>query len=111
MPRYILIDNASGYIWADTADLAGWGDTEQQPIDAARLIDAHVGAPGREYELFRRSPDGSTSPGYHVWRADVGGSEAVAVVQDGQDPEMIAAVERDCEYIGYVRVIEDAGDE
>lgn len=108
MPRYILIENNSGYIWTDTADLPGWSETEQQPIDAARLIDEHIGVPGREYEFFRSArsaPDGS---GYHVWRADVGGSEAVAVVQDGQDPEMIEAVERDCEYVGYIRIAEPA---
>lgn len=104
MPRYILIESNTGYIWADTADLPGWIESDQQPVDAARLIDEHIGARGREYELFRSARSASDGSGYHVWRADVGGSEAVAVVQDGQDPEMIAAVERDCEYIGYVRV-------
>lgn len=108
MPRYILIESNTGRIWADTADLPGWSESGQEPIDAARLIDAHVGAPGREYEFFGRSPDDSNSPCYHVWRADVGGSEAVAVVQDGQNPEIIAAVERDCEYVGHVRIAEPA---
>ena len=108
MPRYILIESNSGFIWADTADLAGWSESAQEPIDAARLIDEHIGAPGREYELFRSArsaPDGS---GYHVWRADVAGRETLPVVTDGQDREMIAAVERTCEYLGYIHVTEPA---
>src|SRR5690606_29312658 len=94
MPRYILIESNTGRIWADTADLPGWSESDQEPIAAARLIDERVGVPGREYELFRSersAPDGS---GYHVWRADVAGRETLPVVTDGQDREMIAAVER-----------------
>src|SRR5690606_28074603 len=108
MPRYILIENNSGYNWPDTPDLAPQSESGQQPVDAARLIDEHTGAPGREYELFRSSlsaPDGS---GYHVWRADVAGRETLPVVIDGQNREMIAAVERDCEYVGYIRIAEPA---
>lgn len=108
MPRYILIESNSGFIWTDTADLPGWGESGQEPVDAARLIDEYIGAPGREYELFRSersAPDGS---GYHVWRADVAGRETLPVVTDGQDREMIAAVERTCEYLGYIHVTEPA---
>src|SRR5690606_38830195 len=83
MPRYILIESNSGYIWTDTADLPGWGESGQESVDAARLIDEHIGAPGREYELFRSArsaPDGS---GYHVWRADVAGRGPLSAALDG----------------------------
>lgn len=101
MPRYILIDNYSGYIFGDTADLDGWNDTERTPVDAARLLDESIGELGREYTLIGHNPR-DTSTGYHVYRADVDGSDAVTVVTDGQDREVIEAVERDCEYVGYV---------
>lgn len=101
MARYILIDNRSGYIFGDTADLDGWNDTERTPVDAARLLDESIGERDREYELIGHDPR-DTSTGYHIHRADVRGSEQVAVVTDGQDREMIEAVERDCDYVGYV---------
>lgn len=102
MPRYILIDNGSGYVFGDTADLPGNDDPSSlTPIEAARLLDESIGEPGREYELIGYNPR-DTSTGYHVYRADVEGSDAVAVVTDGQDREVIEAVERDCEYVGYV---------
>lgn len=108
MPRYILIESNTGRIWADTADLPGWGESGQEPVDAARLIDEHIGAPGREYELFRSERSAPDGGGYHVWRAGVAGRETLPVVTDGQDREMIAAVERDCEYIGYIHATEPA---
>lgn len=106
MPRYILVESNSGFIWTDTADLPGWRESDQQPIDAARLIDERVGAPGREYEFFRSARSAPSGSGYHVWR--VAGRETLPVVTDGQDREMIAAVERDCEYVGYIHVTEPA---
>ena len=108
MPRYILIESNSGYIWADTADLAGWGESGQEPVDAARLIDEHLGAPGREYGFFRSARSAPGCDGYHVWRADVAGRETLPVVTDGQDRETVAAVERTCEYLGYIHVTEPA---
>lgn len=45
----------------------------------------------------------TTETGYDVYRADINGSDAVPVVQDGQDRETIEAVERDCEYVGFIR--------
>jgi hypothetical protein len=47
--------------------------------------------------------DNGTAPnGHHVYRADVGDSEAV--VHDGQDRDTIDAVRRDCEYVGLIRI-------
>ena len=56
---------------------------------------------GREYVYHRASPR-STVTGYHVYDAS---GDQVACVQDGQDREMIEAVERDCEYLGFVEVV------
>jgi hypothetical protein len=95
MPRYILIDNNSGYIWGDSADFAAHIQSDLEPIEAARTLDASLGATGAYWET--NSTDPHTC--YHVYRADVAGSEAVPVISDGQDQEMIDAVERDCKYI------------
>lgn len=109
MPRYILIESNTWRIWADTADLPGWGESGKDPIDAARLIDEQNGASGREYEYcFRGSLSAPGCDGYYVWRADVAGRETLPVVTDGQDRETIAAVERTCKYVGYIHVTEPA---
>jgi hypothetical protein len=115
MPRYILIDNASGYIFGDTANLpsthvidgetmAAWGDASLTPALAARWLDeSEVREFGRSYEAVSRSALASNETGYHVYRADVHGSDAVPVFMDGQDREAIEAVERDCEYVTTLR--------
>lgn len=100
MARYILIDNNSGYIYGDSADFAAGRDITSIE-DAARLMDESIGEHGREYVEHRSNPH-STVTGYHVYRADVGGSEAVAVIHDGQDQETIDAVTESCEYVGFV---------
>lgn len=104
MPRYILIDSNSGYIFGDTADYAAGADLAQSahfnPVEAARLLDESIGEYGRAYVETGRPRD--TRTGYHVYRADMDGSDAVPVVWDGQDQETIEAVERDCEYVGFV---------
>jgi hypothetical protein len=102
MARYILIDNASGYIWGDSADLGG-KIFVGTPVEFAAALDASIGAPGREYEETSRRALGSQEAGYHVYRADIGGSEAVPLIQDGKDKEMIEAVVRDCEYVTSIR--------
>lgn len=107
MARYILIDNASGYIWGDSADLEGqiFSGT---PLEFAAALDHHVGThTPRTYEDVSRSALASNETGYHVYRADLNGSEAVPVVQNGQDQEMIEAVERDCEYVTTIRITEE----
>ncbi len=102
MARYILIDNNSGYIFGDSADLDGriFSGT---PIEYAAALDASIGEHGRTYEDVSRYALASNDTGYHVYRADVDGSEAVAVVVDGQDADTIAAVVRDCEYVAAIR--------
>lgn len=121
MARYILIDNCSGYIWGDSADLDGkiWsGDytndhgelaNDDSPIGFARALDKSVGQNCRlTYEEVPRRALASNEAGYHVYRADINGSDAVMTVQDGQDQEMIEAVERDCKYVTTIRCVDAA---
>ena len=102
MARYILIDNCSGCIFGDSADLNGhiFSGT---PVEFAAALDASIGEHGRIYEDVSRHTLASNETGYHVYRADVDGSEAVAVVWDGQDQETIDAVVQDCEYVATIR--------
>lgn len=100
MPRFIIIDNYSGYIWGDSADFdTGNPDgTTDDICEACRRLDHSIG----EYERVYAEASSPPPSGYTVYRADINGSEAVGNIHDGQDPEMIAAVERDCEFVGYV---------
>lgn len=115
MPRYILIDNCSGYVFGDTACLPnvpistseGLPMTQSDmtsPIDAARWLDeAEVKEFGRTYEEVSRRALASNETGYHVYRADIKGSEVVPAIDDGENQELIEAVERDCEYVTTIR--------
>ncbi len=107
MARYILIDNASGYIWGDSADLSG-KIFAGSPIEFARALDESLGFYDGEYEVCTRSEVASNETGYHVYRADVGGSEAVSAIVDGQSREMIEAVTNDCEYVTTIRRVDAA---
>ena len=121
MARYILIDNASGYIWGDSADLNGrifrpiglpeYGSEaiDRGAVQYAKALDESLGARGREYDLVNRHNLASNETGYHAYRADVGGSDAVPLVRDGQCQETIEAVECDCEYLCTIRTIDLEG--
>lgn len=100
MARYILIDNYTGYIWGDSADLDGQIFAGTAPEFAA-AIDASLGNHGRTYTEQGR-PDASTQNGYHVYRADVDGSDAVTIVHDGQDQATIDAVIESCRYENFI---------
>jgi hypothetical protein len=105
MARYILIDRSSGFIFADTADLPGFDPNAGTPIDAAKALDADIKNEPAEWEETGRY-ESACGDVFDVWRADINGSEAVPVVQNGQDQEMIDAVERDCRYITSLRRID-----
>ena len=100
MARYILIDNYSGFIWGDSADLDG-AIFSGNAMDFAAALDASLGEHGRTYTEQSR-PDASNQTGYHVYRADVDGSDAVTIVHDGQDQATIDAVTRSCRYEGFI---------
>lgn len=114
MPRYILIDNGSGFIFGDTADVGQFDelfgtmlkDVEMTPSLAAMWVDHYfVGVHDRKYEEHDAGHvPASSATAYHVHRADVQGSEAVPIVQDGQDRDTIAAVLRDCPKVAVVTI-------
>lgn len=101
MPRYILIDNNSGYIWGDSADLNGCIYSADDPIDYARALDESLGEHNRSYKMQMYNPR-SNIAGYHVYRADIDGSDAVVTVFDGQDAETIRTVVDNCRYEGFI---------
>lgn len=108
LARYILIDNHTGYIFGDSADLDGriFNGT---PAEYAAALDASIGEHGRTYEECSRHSLASNETGYHVYRADVRGSEAVGLVHDGQDQETIDDVARNCEYVTSIRIMRGEG--
>ena len=96
MTRYILIDNCSGYIWGDSADLDGQIFTGT-PLEYTAALDAHLGEHDRTYKEVDNLASNET--GYRVYSADV----SFPVVTDGQDQEMIDVVERDCQFITLIK--------
>ena len=98
MPRWILIDYNTGFIWGDSADFNGRIFTGSA-VDYAKALDVSLGNVGRTYD---ESGWQRKVQGYDVYRADVKGSDAVATVTDGQDSDQIAAVVRDCTYCGFI---------
>ena len=112
MAHYILIDQNSGYIWGDSADIDGKIVTGT-PCEVAKVLDESIGGLDQplEYEETYQTDVNAT---YDVYRADGYGSEQIAVIQNGQDADTINAVVRDCKYVtsivrhsGYVPGIED----
>ena len=101
MARYILIDNASGYIWGDSADLHGkiFSGTA---LEYAKALDESLKAGGRSYA--EQSSANAGQSGYHVYRADINGNDAVPVVWDGQSQETIDAVTESCRYEGFIAI-------
>jgi len=99
MTRLILIDNSSGYIFGDSADINGkvFSGTE---VEFARALDESIVAYGRDYTLTHNPRD--TSTGYHVYAT----TDAIPTVGDGQDSKTIEAVERDCAYVGFIAVFD-----
>ena len=113
MPRYILIDHDTGYVWGDTGDLDGPA-RQETPLEAARRLDLAYGETDRAYT--EHAPDyrppslrfGAASPAtsaYHVYRADLDGSEVVPIIWDGQSREAIEAVEALCRKVAVVESI------
>jgi len=100
MAHYIIQDAYTGYIWGDTRDIDGKVYQAVDVVAACRELDRSIGgAEGRVYsEVSRLSSD----TGYLVYRVDIGGSDAVAVVHDGQNKETIKSVEDECDLVGYV---------
>lgn len=99
MPRYILIDNSSGFIFGDTAGFDRQSEITT-PTEAARELDEHIGVAGREY-VEHASPRPSAT-GYRVY----GAGHELSPVVDGQDEETIRAVIKQCDYVAFVECVE-----
>jgi len=95
--RYILIDNCSGYIFADTADLNG-PPRDESPLEAVARFEDSIGAGSRSYHMISFNPH-STADGYHVYRSD---ATVPAPCDNGQDNAAIEAVQQHCQYLGFV---------
>lgn len=117
--RIVLIDNNSGYIFADSADLEGriftWDDVAtdfpQSPteddfaLSFAKALDRSIGETGRAYRMAGSDP-ASTETGYHVYQIDIDGSHVIGDVHDGQDRELIEAVTTCGRYLGFVATVD-----
>lgn len=99
MARYILIDSYTGYIWGDSADLNG-AIFSGTALEYAQALDESLHTHGRTYTEQSSAEAGQS--GYHVYRADINGSDAVAVVWDGQSHEAFDAVTESCRYEGFI---------
>lgn len=92
MTRYILIDRHSGYIFTDTATLAGFDHVNGTPTDAAIALDDELRNNRFDYAETNRRDDRAT---YDVYIA----AADFPVVQDGQSSDAIESVERECRYV------------
>jgi hypothetical protein len=105
MARFIIIDQNSGYIYGDTGDLNGPA-RDETPSDACRRLDIHIaGSDAAECDYVEHGPNyqpAFNEHAYHVFRADIDGSEAIPLVADGQDQATIETVERDCRKVAVV---------
>lgn len=111
--HFILIDTDSGYIFADTRDLAGYDPSYATGLRYAEGIDAAAKYAAEtldrslmsqmsqvdDYKIVSRG----TPDSYDAYRVDINGSEAVALVRDGQDQETIDTVEHECDYVTTIR--------
>jgi hypothetical protein len=105
MSRYILIDNASGYIWGDSADIGGKIVTGT-PVEVARALDEDIGEfTYRAYQVISRSQLSTNETGYIVYRAD----KTMPIVTDGQDQDQIESVINDCEYECTILCLDETG--
>ncbi|TGD91905.1 hypothetical protein [Methylobacterium nonmethylotrophicum] len=98
MPRYIIIDRNSGYIWGDSADFGAGRHRSLDPILACRLLDESMREPRREYEEVSHDDDRAT---YDVYE-DTGTGEAIPVILEGRDKETINTVISSCKRVATI---------
>jgi hypothetical protein len=102
MARYILIDNATGYIVGDSAALPG-PTFKGSPKECAAAVDEWTGNRGHgSYQEVTRRVLGDDAAGYHVYLA---ASVGVPIIDDGEDQDTIDAVFRSCDYVTSLRWI------
>ncbi|PSC03791.1 hypothetical protein SLNSH_16905 [Alsobacter soli] len=101
MPRYIILDNVTGSIVADTLDLDG-PPREEGPLEAVERFDALTLEDKRSYALEHPSAALNESVGYIVYLAP----DDYPKIKDGRDQDVIDAMIADCEPVAFVEVRE-----
>ena len=101
MPRYILIDNITGSIVADTLDLDG-PPRDESPLDTVKRFDGLTLEDEREYTEEHPSAAINAALGYIVYAAP----DDYPKVKDGNDQDVIDAMIAACEPVAFVEVRE-----
>jgi hypothetical protein len=101
MPRYIILDNVTGSIRADTLDLDG-PPRDESPAEAVRRFDALTLEDKRSYTEEHPSAALNNVLGYLVYVAP----DDFPKVKDGEDQDVIDAMIAACEPVAFVEVRE-----
>jgi hypothetical protein len=101
LPRYIILDNVTGSIVADTLDLDG-PPREEGPLEAVRRFDALTLEDERSYAEEHPSAALNNVLGYLVYLAP----DTFPKVKDGEDQDVIDAMIEACEPVAFVEVRE-----
>lgn len=101
MPRYIILDNVTGSIVADTLDLDG-APREEDPLEAVKRFDGLTLEDKRSYALEHPTAALNEAVGYIVYVAP----DNYPKIKDGQDQDVIDAMIGACEPVAFVEVRE-----
>jgi hypothetical protein len=101
MPRYILLDNVTGSIVADTLDLDG-PPRDESPREAVERYDALTLEDKRSYAEEHPSAALNNVLGYLVYLAP----DTMPKIMDGTDQDVIDAMIAVCDPVAFVEVRE-----
>ena len=101
MPRYIILDNVTGSIVADTLDLDG-PPREETPLEAVQRYDALTLEDERSYAEEHPSAALNNVLGYIVYVAP----DDLPKIKDGEDQDVIDAMIEACDAAAFVEVRE-----
>jgi hypothetical protein len=101
LPRYIILDNVTGSIVADTLDLDG-PPREESPLEAVKRLDSLTLEDERSYAEEHPSAALNNVLGYLVYLAQ----DSFPKVKDGEDQDVIDAMIEACEPVAFVEVRE-----
>lgn len=101
MPRYIILDNVTGSIRADTLDLDG-PPRDESPLEAVKRYDALTLDDERSYAEEHPSAALNNVLGYIVYLAP----DDFPKIRDGEDQDVIDAMIAACEPVAFVEVRE-----
>lgn len=108
MPRYILVENETGVVVADTA-CVGEGAIDENPLEAVTRVERVIGLSDFEcrYHYVTYHMSGAVPPwahGYHVYLGEIDGRNLVPLIEHGGDPEVVQEVRHMCMYCGFVYI-------